>query len=235
MTEAERLVSIGQTYSMYDKDKHVNAFRAKTVIAYTKGPRVLELGCADGLVTEQLCKVFPDVTTIDASSELIEKARQRAPQANFVLSLFENFRSAEGYNTVILGHVLEHVEDPLMILRLAKTWMKEDGIAIITVPNGDSIHRRLGVEMNMLKKTTELNEDDIRIGHRRVFMLAALRDLAREAGMTILREEGILLKPLSNRQMLHWPDELLQALYRLAKKLPCEYGGELCIVCKKTS
>ncbi len=234
MTEKDRLATIGQTYTMYDKDQIVNAFRAQTIVENAKGPNILELGCADGLVTKELCQNFHDVTAVDASLELLTKARQCAPRATFVHTLFEDFHPSEQYNTVILGHVLEHVENPLTILQMIPPWMNHGGIAIITVPNGDSIHRRVGVELGMLQQTTELNEDDIRIGHRRVFTIESLRDLVHKAGFTILREQGILLKPLSNRQMLHWPQELFQALYRLGKKLPCEYGGELCIVCDRT-
>jgi 2-polyprenyl-3-methyl-5-hydroxy-6-metoxy-1,4-benzoquinol methylase len=233
MKENDHLDVIGKTYSMFDKDMKVNAFRSRTILSFVKGPRVLELGCADGLVTEELCKKFKNVIAVDASAELIEKARHRAPDAVYHTSLFEDFKPGELFDTIILGHVLEHVLDPVNILKVVQPWLKPNGIIIITVPNGESVHRRIGVEMGMIKFPTELNADDIRIGHRRVFTTQTLRTTVLSGGLNLLKEEGILLKPLSNRQMFDWSDDLLEAYYQLAKKLPAEFGGELCFICSR--
>ncbi|HXC04336.1 MAG TPA: class I SAM-dependent methyltransferase [Bacteroidia bacterium] len=233
MNEQQHLVEIGKTYSMFDKDQKVNAFRSRTILEYTTGPKVLELGCADGLVTELLCRHFKGVVAVDASEELLAKARVRAPEATYHQALFEQFEPGTTFDTVILGHVLEHVQDPIAILQIIQKWVAPKGKLIITVPNGNSVHRRIGVEMGMLKYPTELNEDDIRIGHRRVFTVETLRTAVLSSGLNILKEEGILLKPLSNRQMFDWPDTMLEAYYTLAKKLPAEFGGELCFICSK--
>lgn len=233
MNENKHLDEIGHTYSMFDKDAKVNQFRSRTIVNFTQGPKILELGCADGLVTEELCKLFKGVIAVDASVELLAKAKLRAPDAIYHRALFEEFSPGQLFNTIILGHVLEHVLDPILILNIVKEWLAPGGVIIITVPNGDSIHRRIGVEMGILKYTTQLNEDDIRIGHRRVFTIHTLRTTIISSGLNILKEEGILLKPLSNRQMYEWPDQLFDAYYSLAKKLPAEFGGELCVLCNK--
>lgn len=233
MEEAKHLDKIGETYSMFDKDAKVNQFRSRTIVNYTKGPKVLELGCADGLVTEKLCQLFKGVVAVDASEELLEKAKLRAPEAIYHKALFEDYAPGQVFDTVILGHVLEHVLDPIAILNRVKEWLAPGGTMIITVPNGESVHRRIGVEMGMIKYGTELNEDDIRIGHRRVFTIQTLRTTVISSGLNILKEEGILFKPLSNRQMMEWPDKLFEAYYSLAKKLPAEFGGELCVLCSR--
>lgn len=233
MKENEHLDVIGKTYSMFDKDMKVNQFRTKTIVSFVTGPKILELGCADGLVTEELCKKYERIIAVDASEELIEKAKKRAPTATYHVSLFEKFVPGEQFDTIILGHVLEHVLDPIEILKIVQNWLKPNGIIILTVPNGESLHRRIGVEMGMIKYPTELNADDIKIGHRRVFTVNTLRTTVISSGLNILKEEGILLKPLSNRQMFDWSDNLFQAYYQLAKKLPAEFGGELCFICNK--
>jgi 2-polyprenyl-3-methyl-5-hydroxy-6-metoxy-1,4-benzoquinol methylase len=231
MGEQQHLDEIGKSYSMFDKDQRVNDFRSRTILEHTVGPNVLELGCADGMVTARLCEKFDRIDAVDASDELLEKARRRAPKARFFQSLFEEFTPEHPYDTIILGHVLEHVADPVAILSVVAQWTAPGARLIITVPNGESLHRRVGVEMGMLEFPTQLNEDDIRIGHRRVFTIDTLRSTIRSAGLVILKEEGILLKPLSNRQMFDWSQELFEAYYALGKKLPAEFGGELCVLC----
>lgn len=232
--EKSHLRNIGKTYSMFNKDVKVNTFRRRTILAYAKGPKILELGCADGLMTEALTEKFKDVSAVDASEELLQKAKQRAPKASYHQALFEEFNPDDRFDTIILGHVLEHVEDPIVILKRVQQWLSSTGIIIITVPNGNSFHRRLGVEMGMLKSSTQLNQDDIDCGHRRVFTLDVLRNVIVNSGLNIVKEEGIMFKPLSNRQMIDWPDERLEACYQLGRKLPAEFGGELCIICEKT-
>lgn len=229
--EQNRLDDISQTYSQFSKDQKVNYFRTQTIVSLCKGPHVLELGCADGLVTEQLVQYFEHVVAIDGSSNLIDKARKRAPRAEYVHALFEDYVPCIQFDTVILGHVLEHVMDSVFLIRRAKEWLHGDGFLIATVPNGESIHRRLGVELGMIGSPTQLNENDLREGHRRVYTLGTLKTDIEEAGLEVVHAEGIMFKPLSNRQMFNWSDDLLEACYKLAKKLPPEFGGELCLVC----
>jgi 2-polyprenyl-3-methyl-5-hydroxy-6-metoxy-1,4-benzoquinol methylase len=231
--ENQRLDEIGRNFTMFDKDTKVNHFKTRTVLEYSKGPKILELGCADGGVTEHLCKKFKNVIAVDASEDLIANAKKRAPEATYFKSLFEEFDPRDTFDTIIMGHVLEHVIDPILILNRVKEWPNPKGIIIITVPNGESVHRRIGVEMGMLKFNNQMNEDDIKAGHRRVFTLQTLRATIIAAGMNILKEEGVLIKPLSNRQMFEWPDQLFEAYYKLAKKLPAEFGGELFVICER--
>ncbi len=231
--EHHRLNEIGKNFTMFDKDTKVNHYRTKTILEYTKGPKVLELGCADGGVTEYLCEKLKDVVAVDASEDLIINAKKRAPQARYFQSLFEDYTPTETFDTIIMGHVLEHVIDPIFILNRAKEWLNPKGEILITVPNGESIHRRIGVEMGMLKFNNEINDDDRKAGHRRVFTIQTLRSTIISAGMNILREEGVLIKPLSNRQMFEWSEQLFDAYYKLAKKLPADFGGELFVVCER--
>jgi 2-polyprenyl-3-methyl-5-hydroxy-6-metoxy-1,4-benzoquinol methylase len=231
--ENSRLSEIGKDFTMFDKDTKVNFYRTKTIIENTKGPKILELGCADGGVTEKLLESFKDVIAVDASSELIKKAKQRAPGAKYFQALFEEYDPGQKFDTIILGHVLEHVIDPVFILKKVSNWLNDKGFIVLTVPNGESIHRRIGVEMGMLKFSNQLNEDDIKAGHRRVFTVQTLRATVIESGLNILKETGVLIKPLSNRQMYEWPKELFDAYYCLSQKLPAEFGGELCMVCER--
>jgi len=48
------------------------------------------------------------------------------------------------------GHVLEHVDDPVAVLRLVKSWLKPGGRVLAAVPNARSIHRQAAVIMGLL-------------------------------------------------------------------------------------
>ena len=70
--------------------------------------------------------------------------------------LFEDFRPAEAFDVVVMEHVLEHVEDPVGILKLAKPWLAPGGQVVIGVPNAHSFHRLAAVKMGLLKDVYEL-------------------------------------------------------------------------------
>ena len=37
-----------------------------------------------------------------------------------------------------------------------------------TVPNGNSLHRRIGVKLGIIGSTLDLNQTDIKVGHQQV-------------------------------------------------------------------
>ena len=59
--------------------------------------------------------------------------------------------------------ILEHVVNPVELLQKAATFMKEDGVMIVHVPNAEAINRKINVEMGTLTSFDELSPFDINI------------------------------------------------------------------------
>ena len=157
-------------------------------------------------------------------------ARHWFPEANVVHSLFEDFRSHEQFENVILGHVLEHVEDPIAILRLVQSWLKPKGRVLAAVPNARSLHRQAAVLMGLLPFEDAMNENDIHHGHRRVFNPETFRNAFLRAGFQIELFGGYWMKPVSNRQIEEtWTPEMLEAFMQLGERYP-DIAGEIYIV-----
>jgi 2-polyprenyl-3-methyl-5-hydroxy-6-metoxy-1,4-benzoquinol methylase len=104
-------------------------------------PRVLDLGCGQGVLAGQLTHNGLDVVAVDFSEVAIQATQQNAPLA---MSLVADLRVDDIWRT--LGHykadvavfceVLEHVEeDVAMIERAAQV----APLVIASVPNGDRI------------------------------------------------------------------------------------------------
>ena len=132
-------------------DKKLLSFRFETIKKYFKGKRCLEIGSAEGLMTKYLIKYFDEVTVIEGSQKLLN---QIPNYRNLIKKnkLLEEYKSKYKYDTIILDHVLEHVKDPNIILRKINTLLSPKGVFIVGVPNADSIHRLVAVEMGILKK-----------------------------------------------------------------------------------
>jgi 2-polyprenyl-3-methyl-5-hydroxy-6-metoxy-1,4-benzoquinol methylase len=206
-------------------------FRFDAMRPFLEGRKsCVELGSSDGRMTERLVTLFPDdLTAVDGTKQYVEEVARRMPQIEAVHSLFEEYAPGRTFDAAVLGHVLEHVADPVTVLEAAKSLLEPGGIAIVTVPNAGSIHREVGVAMGMLKATTELNDDDRRIGHRRVYTRDELVKDIEASGLTTQHVGGVYLKPLSNAQVERFPEELIQAFYEVGKLHP-ELCAELMVV-----
>lgn len=210
-------------------------FRYKTLSPFFNRGSCLELGCADGKGTELLLPYFRKVVAVDGSSKLIKSLRRniKSKKLTTIVSLFEEYNPNEKFDTIIMGHILEHVKNPILILKRAKKWLKKNGIILIDVPNANSLHRQAGVKMGLLKKCTDLNESDIKVGHRRVYTIKTLQKDIKKAGLKIKKIGGVFLKPLSNKQIEDtWNKRMINAFYELGKEYP-EIAAEIYAVCYK--
>lgn len=230
--EHERLSRLAPDFSSeHGFNARLIDFRFEAMRPFLEGRgSCVELGSADGRMTERLATLFTDLVAVDGTEAYVAEVARRLPQVEAVHSLFEEYAPGRTFGAAVLGHVLEHVEDPVAILRVAAGLLEPGGVAIVTVPNAGSIHREVGVAMGMLASTTELNEADHRIGHRRVYTREALIADVRAAGLSAMNVGGVFLKPLSNGQIEEqWPDPLVDAFHEVGKLHP-ELCAELMVV-----
>lgn len=185
------------------------------------GPEILELGPADGVMTRHLSQSGHEITAVDGASAFCEALRRRHPGITVVHSLFEHFEPDRRFDTIILGHVLEHVADPGSTLRNVAGWLAPGGRVLVAVPNADSLHRQAAVLMGLLPGRDAPSEADRRHGHRRVYSPGTLKADLIGAGLSIERFGGYWLKPLANLQMeASWTPDLIAAFMRLGEDHP---------------
>lgn len=230
--EKERLERIAETFRTgHGFNGRLERYRIRAVGELVRGARVLEIGCAEGMLAAALADGRREVVAVDGSAALIAQARERfaAPGLTFHQSLYEEFAPDIPFDTVVLVNILEHVDDPVDLLRKARLWTNPGGRIIILVPNAWSLHRRVGVRMGLLADVHDLNDTDRRVGHRRVYDQDLLEADVAAAGLATTARSGLFLKPLSESQMDGWSDALTDAYYEIGKELP-EWCAELIVV-----
>jgi 2-polyprenyl-3-methyl-5-hydroxy-6-metoxy-1,4-benzoquinol methylase len=191
---------------------------------------ILELGPAEGVMTDLLATIGQKLVVVDGASNFCEAIARRHPQVEVHNALFEAFEPKEKFGAIVLGHVLEHVDDPVDILSRASRWLGEGGRVLAAVPNARSLHRQAAVMMGMLKFEEELNEADRRHGHRRVYTPETFRRDFIAAGYKIEAFGGYWLKPLSNGQIERdWSPRLLETFMELGERYP-DIAGEIYVV-----
>ncbi|NRP95475.1 bifunctional 3-demethylubiquinone-9 3-methyltransferase/ 2-octaprenyl-6-hydroxy phenol methylase [Marinobacterium sp. xm-g-59] len=214
-----------------DFDRRLIEYRYRSIKNWFKGGNLLELGPAEGVMTRLLVKDFKSVVAVDGSQDLINEIPE-IPNLKKICSYFENYEPNEKFDTIIMEHILEHVDDPVALLKRAKKWLSPEGVIIAGVPNGDSIHRLAAVEMGLLESKTQLNDRDHKLGHQRVYTMESFVYDIVSAGMDVKYKGGVFFKPLSNGQIeKNWTDEMMDAFYSLGKQFP-DHCAEIFIVCQ---
>jgi len=229
----DRLDKIAAVYDPSNPDVEFDYYfkrlQAAALRPWLRGRQILELGCATGELSSLLSPWSDSYSVVEGSQRNIDAARARVPTATFVHSLWEDFEPERPFTDVVACNALEHVSDPVQLLRRAGRWLEPGGRFHAVVPNGLSLHRLVGVEMGMLHDALELADGDLAQGHVRNYTIESLRSDIATGGFEVAHAQGIFLKVVSNRQMLGWDWNLIQAIDRVARRFP-EHGAELYVV-----
>ena len=120
------------------------ALRSLALLDLRPGMRVLEVGCGTGVFLPLLAgAVAPDgrVTGIDHSAAFLEEARQRVVTTGFASPV--TLQEADAYHLPFadasfdaahVEHVLEHLEDPDVVLREMRRVVRPDGWIVAGEP-----------------------------------------------------------------------------------------------------
>lgn len=177
-------------------------YKVKSCLENIKGKSLLDLACGDGMMTEMFAKKMTRVVGVDANGTHLAQAKKRLPSAEFHECLVEDLELDEKFDTVTMLDLLEHVADPIALIKKAASFLNEDGVLIIHVPNAHAINRRLAVCMGTLEYCEELSPFDIEIaGHRRSYSMKTLCEDIEKSGLKISNTGGIFYKILSTAQM----------------------------------
>jgi 2-polyprenyl-3-methyl-5-hydroxy-6-metoxy-1,4-benzoquinol methylase len=201
---------------------------------HLRGDRILELGPAEGLMTELLATTGRALTVVEGSRAFCDSISRRMPSVRVVHSLFEDFVPLERFDNIVLGHVLEHVEDPVALVARASDWLSPQGRILAAAPNSRSLHRQAAVLMRVLPAENALNESDLHHGHRRIFDPESFRHCFLAAGLEIEIFGGYWLKPLSNAQIeATWTAEMLAAFMQLGERYP-DIAAEIYVIASRS-
>ncbi len=169
---------------------------------------LLELGSFKGDFTRRFLEHFADITCIEASTVAIDAAKLKlGDKIQFVHSTFEKATLPRRYDNIVLTHVLEHLDDPVRVLkRINDEWLADEGRFFLVCPNGNAPSRQIAVKMGLIPYNAAVTPAESEHGHRRTYTLDTLEHDAVAAGLKVVHRSGIFFKALANFQ---W-DRLLQ-------------------------
>ncbi|MBC2382892.1 class I SAM-dependent methyltransferase [Pseudomonas sp. WS 5106] len=215
----------GEEFSYaFDNNIILNWYPQRIMKICSNNQKLLELGIGHGFSTDRFSRYFSDHVVVDGSASVIEQFRRKHPnnRATIVESYFEHFECDSTFDLIIMGFVLEHVEDPQVVLKRFKKFLSPGGSCFIMVPNGESLHRRLGHSAGLLNDMMALGQGDLELGHNRLYSSESLTTELNQAGYHIVRKEGLFLKPFTTPQLksLNLDDAIIDAMCTIGIDYP---------------
>jgi 2-polyprenyl-3-methyl-5-hydroxy-6-metoxy-1,4-benzoquinol methylase len=239
---AESADAQGHRYAYQFDLEVMHGYLLRSFVPLFRKGSLLELGSSSGAFTARLAPYFDQVTCVEASDVALEAARRALGEAVcFVHGTLEDVSLGERFDNVVLTHVLEHVDDPVAILRrIGDEWLAPDGRAFIACPNANAPSRQIAVRMGLVAHNHAVTPDEAAHGHRRTYSLDTLERDAVAAGLKVVHRSGVFFKALANAQFdrLLTTDiisqDYLEGCYELGQVYPdlcasiflvCEAGG----------
>jgi len=149
--------------------------------------RVLDLGCADGVMGERLQEQGHRVTGVDVE----ERPGVRERVERFVLADLDQplpDEVGDGYDVVIAADVLEHVRRPDLLLRDVCARLAPGGTIVASIPNFGHWYPRTRVALGRFDYDRRgiLDADHVRFFTRR-----SIERLVTRAGLRVQRREAL--------------------------------------------
>ena len=183
---------------------------------------------------------FDEVTCVEASDVALEEARGKlGAKVTFVNSMFEKATLPKRYDNIVLTHVLEHLDDPVLVLkRINEEWLAEDGRFFLVCPNANAPSRQIAVKMGLITHNAAITPAEAAHGHRCTYSLDTLERDAVAAGLRVVHRSGIFFKALANFQ---WDrllqtdiitEEYLDGCYKLGQQYP-DLCSSIFLMCER--
>ncbi|MFJ3058890.1 class I SAM-dependent methyltransferase [Herbaspirillum sp. NPDC087042] len=208
----------------FDNEILLNWYPQRIVSLAGNRGTILELGLGHGFSTNLFSQNFERHVVLEGSSAVIDNFRKLYPacKAELVETYFETFDTEERFDLIVMGFILEHVDDPVDIMKRFGKFLKPGGQMFIAVPNAEVLNRRFGQAMGMLPDIAKLSDYDLLLGHKRYYTVDSLRNDVAAAGYAVENMEGIFLKPLTSQQLqsLHLEKGVLDAMCQIGIDYP---------------
>jgi 2-polyprenyl-3-methyl-5-hydroxy-6-metoxy-1,4-benzoquinol methylase len=226
----------------YDFDIDVmHDYMIKSFEPFFKEGNILELGSSKGDFTKRLLPYSNEITCIEASDEAIEIAKNELKDYNvlFINSLFETVNLPKKYNNIILTHVLEHIDNPVNLLkRINDEWLADGGRLFLVCPNANAPSRQIAVKMGIISHNSAVTPAEKEHGHNITYTLDTLERDVKLGGLKVEYRTGIFFKALANFQ---WDQllktdiiskEYLDGCYELGQQYP-DLCSSIMLICNK--
>lgn len=198
-----------ENYSHLQFEDVLRAYRDRKILEVFKvhpHKRILEIGCG----FEPLFKEFRDfekMVAIEPGDTFFKQAYQLASgdgRITVIHNLFENVIEElrqDIYDVIVVGGFLHEIDNPGLFVNSIKQVCSPQSIVHSYVPNANSFHRLLALEMGIIEAIYQMSDNDILFQRRTVFDHKSFVQLFQTNGFDIEASGSYFIKPFTHLQM----------------------------------
>lgn len=197
---------------------HTRLKRVLSLLDSSPGQKVLEVGCASGRLGREIKKIGHYVAGIEISESAAQEAKKVLDEV-YVFDIESEWPAEilnEKFDLIILPEILEHVFDPVYVLKKSRAALKPDGEIILTIPNFLAWTNRVYFLLGFFRYEKEGMFD---FGHIRWFTYPYLKEVLAESGFIIIAEKHIIFPGKLTKILKFWPGLFARQFVVKAKKL----------------
>jgi SAM-dependent methyltransferase len=175
----ENLHSHAEDLARIEESDFWSKVKVKLILFLVEGQKILDVGCGSGLLSKTLLDEGYSVTGIDNDWKAVEIAKKKG--INGFVADINDWQTDEKFDCIILGDVLEHIDDDRSIMRKVHAMLEPSGCIVVNVPSCQVL----------------FGKHDITLGHKRRYSNKELRSKLEESGFAIecLRHWNLLALP----------------------------------------
>jgi 2-polyprenyl-3-methyl-5-hydroxy-6-metoxy-1,4-benzoquinol methylase len=155
--------------------------KVKLILDLVEGTKVLDVGCGSGRLSKILLDRGYSVVATDTDWRAVEIAKKKGIAA--FLSDITYSKTDEKFDCIILGDVLEHIENDNSVMKKIHNMLKTNGCIVINVPSYPFL----------------FGKHDVALGHKRRYSDNELKTKLKAAGFKIecFRHWNLLAFPIT--------------------------------------
>jgi len=177
----ENLHSHAEDLERFEESDFWSKVKVKLILKLVEGKKVLDVGCGSGLLSKTLLNKGYNVTVIDNDVKAIEIAKKKG--INGFVADINTWQTKEKFDCIILGDVLEHIEDDKSAMKKVHQMLEPTGCIVVNVPAYQTL----------------FSKHDIALGHKRRYSNIELEAKLQDSGFIVekLRHWNLLALPVT--------------------------------------
>jgi 2-polyprenyl-3-methyl-5-hydroxy-6-metoxy-1,4-benzoquinol methylase len=211
--------------NLYEKRRYL-ALARKAIGKKLNGLSLLDIGCGAGEYLKIGSDLGMNVTGYDVDSSIEEYITKTYKFKVVTGNLDEDTFNEGSFDVIVLSHVIEHLNDPKLMVKNIYKFLKKDGILVLTMPNPNALIDNI---VSFAKRVTSKERGDTRLTpyitpfHINGFSLKSTRFM--------LLESRFKIKHLGMISGLSWTDSNLVFVKKMIRILGHLMGRGAAIIC----